>query len=82
VPDDTGPALPQRAATPYTVTGTYRPRGPATTGSGPGTSYPDPETLRRVADALRKLPTREQQARAAARIRTTRTRHPETPPRQ
>jgi hypothetical protein len=61
VPDDTGQALPQRAATPYTVTGPHRPRGPETTGSGPGsgTSYrarPDAETLRRVADALRKLP--------------------------
>jgi hypothetical protein len=76
VPDDTGPALPQRAATPYSVTGPHRPRGPQTTGSGPGpaTSHhdrPDPETLRRVANALRKLPISEQQARAAARICST-----------
>jgi hypothetical protein len=72
VPDETGPALPRRTRTPYTLTAAHRPRGPEPTGSGPAPrNRPDPETLRRVADALRALPTREQQARAAARIRTT-----------
>jgi hypothetical protein len=56
--DDTGPALPQRADTPRTVTSGHRPRDPA--------GLPDIQTLRRVAAALRKLPARQQQARAAA----------------
>jgi hypothetical protein len=75
VPDDTGPALPRRTKTPYTDTAAHRPPSPEPTGSGPvPRDRPDPETLRRVADALRKLSAPEQQARAAARIRAGRPR--------